>query len=157
MSWIPIAQEPRIAVSFQVKGGQLERVTLENAQDFRLRVEGDSSVLEEIAAWCQAYATGRQTPFPLPLNWQSMAPFTRKSLEALCRVDFSKSLRYKDLATKLDNPRASRAVGNACARNPFPFVIPCHRVLASNGLGGFAFGLPMKQALLDFEASFAKK
>jgi O-6-methylguanine DNA methyltransferase len=70
----------------------------------------------------------------------------------LQKIPFGETSTYQKLAIKTKNPKASRAVGNACGRNPFPLVIPCHRVLKSDGtLGGFAFGTPMKQNMLAFE------
>lgn len=157
MSWTPIAQEPKVAVIFEVEAGKLKRITMQNAKDFRMQILGDERGEEKIAAWCRVYAAGQTKKFPLPLDWQGISPFRLKVLQELARVPFAKTLQYKELAAKAQNPRASRAAGSACAQNPFPLVVPCHRVLSSSGLGGFAFGLPMKQMLLDFEASFTEK
>ena len=67
-------------------------------------------------------------------------------------MDYGTTVSYTELATAAGRPRAVRAAGSACATNPIPIVIPCHRVLRSDGsLGGYGGGLPAKRALLDLE------
>jgi len=70
-------------------------------------------------------------------------------------VPYGETISYGKLAEKIGNPKASRAVGQANAKNPIPIVIPCHRVIGSNGkLTGFGGGIPLKQALLDIERRY---
>lgn len=97
------------------------------------------------------YFEGNQREFTVHLN-PSGTPFQKKVWEALCAIPFGEVRTYKEVATKVGNPRASRAVGMANAKNPIPIIIPCHRVIGSNGtLSGFAHGLAAKQMLLHLE------
>jgi methylated-DNA-[protein]-cysteine S-methyltransferase len=80
------------------------------------------------------------------------SPFQRKVLLATSRIPRGSTTTYAALAAQVGSPRASRAVGHALATNPLPWLIPCHRVLRSNGhLGGYRFGLDLKRALLEQE------
>lgn len=88
----------------------------------------------------------------IPLDLRGTS-FQQAVWSALQQIPRGTTRTYAQLAAQLNNPKASRAVGSACGANPLPFIIPCHRVLASTGgLGGFAFSLTMKQALLAAEA-----
>lgn len=89
----------------------------------------------------------------LPLAWESLPPFSRRVLQALKReVQAGRWAAYSDLAAWCGNPGAARAVGAAMRRNPWPLVVPCHRVLAKDrGLGGFSSGLALKRYLLLLE------
>ncbi len=81
-----------------------------------------------------------------------MSPFYKKVLAEVAKVPYGKTVSYSQIAQKLNNPKAARAVGSANARNPLPIIIPCHRIIANNGkLGGYAGGLKMKKHLLEFE------
>lgn len=78
--------------------------------------------------------------------------FQKKVLSSLCEIPYGQTISYKELAIKIGHPKAYRAVGMACHNNPFPVLIPCHRVIASNGsLTGYALGLDMKKQLIELE------
>jgi len=80
--------------------------------------------------------------------------FQRRVWDAIAKIPWGKTLTYKALAERIGHPKAARAVGQACGANRLLLVIPCHRVVGSNGgLGGFAFGLEWKRKLLEWEAS----
>ncbi len=96
------------------------------------------------------YLTGKSTKLELPLDFSELSPFQVKVLKAMARIPYGKVATYKDLALKL-NSKAYQAIGSACGRNPFMVVYPCHRVVGSNDLGGFAHGLEMKKQLLNLE------
>lgn len=75
----------------------------------------------------------------------------------MLRIPRGATMSYGEIAAKLNNPRASRAVGGACGANPIPLLVPCHRVLAANGrLGGFSGGLDWKRRLLAIEGITVK-
>ena len=85
-------------------------------------------------------------------------PFQQKVWKGLLAIPAGKTLSYGELAKKIKNPKAARAVGSACGANPVVFLVPCHRVIAHNGgLGGFGGGLPLKHALLKSEGVTGKK
>jgi methylated-DNA-[protein]-cysteine S-methyltransferase len=69
----------------------------------------------------------------------------------MARIPYGETVTYGELAALAGNPRAARAVGGACGRNPVLIIVPCHRVVASHGLGGFGGGLDLKQRLLHLE------
>ncbi len=95
----------------------------------------------------------------LPLNWTGISPFTKKVLIALSKnIGFGEWISYKELATIIGNPNSARAVGQALNKNPWPIIIPCHRVLKSTGsLGGFSSGINIKKFLLRHERIYYKK
>jgi methylated-DNA-[protein]-cysteine S-methyltransferase len=86
------------------------------------------------------------------LNLSKLTDFSAKVLKQACKIPRGKVVTYSGLAAKLGRPGAARAVGTALANNPFPIIIPCHRVVRADGsLGGFGGGLKMKRELLDRE------
>jgi AraC family transcriptional regulator of adaptative response/methylated-DNA-[protein]-cysteine methyltransferase len=88
----------------------------------------------------------------LPLDMQGTA-FQRRVWQELQRIPLGETRSYAEVAEAVGAPRAARAVGSACGRNPVVFVVPCHRVIASDGgLGGYGLGLDIKRRLLDLEA-----
>lgn len=100
------------------------------------------------------YFAGHRTVFELPLDLRLAHGFRRTVLDHLRRVDYGSTTTYAALAAQAGSPRAVRATGSACATNPLPLVVPCHRVLRSDGtVGQYAGGAEVKQALLRLEAS----
>lgn len=89
----------------------------------------------------------------LPLQFPPASDFRRRVWEAIARIPFGGTVTYQQLAEQVGSPRAARAVGGACAANRLLLAIPCHRVVASRGLGGFALGLEWKRTLLALEAA----
>lgn len=90
----------------------------------------------------------------LDILLENVPPFHRKVYQALCKVPAGKTITYAELAKRAGSPGAARAVGTAMAKNPWPIIIPCHRVVAGNGkLGGYSGrgGVATKVALLELE------
>jgi len=99
------------------------------------------------------YLEGRRAFFTVPIDTAGLPEFQRRVLETAATIRFGEARPYAWIAARVGHPRAMRAVGTALARNPVPFLVPCHRVLRGDGgLGGYAFGLPLKRQLLDLEA-----
>lgn len=97
-----------------------------------------------------------KTPFEfdLAIDWTYMSPFQQHVLQTVRNIPYGTTATYKDIAKALGKPQASRAIGRSNARNPLPVIIPCHRVISSNGnLCGYSAGngIITKQWLLDFE------
>ena len=108
---------------------------------------------QEVRRQLEAYFAGKLKVFDVPLAPQA-TPFQAKVLDELLKIPYGETCSYMDIAIALDNPKASRAVGMANGNNPIPVIIPCHRVVGSNGsLTGFGGGLPNKRFLLDLETS----
>jgi AraC family transcriptional regulator of adaptative response/methylated-DNA-[protein]-cysteine methyltransferase len=114
----------------------------------------DDAALANVAAIVSDLAAGRRRPEAdtLPIDVHATA-FRRRVWEALRRIPFGETRSYGEIAKAVGAPRAARAVGTACAQNPIPVVVPCHRVVGSDGsLHGYAYGLARKRQLLDAEA-----
>lgn len=105
----------------------------------------------EVRRQLGAYFKGELKTFDLPLAPEGTA-FQRSVWDALTRIPYGEVVSYKDIATAVGNPKAVRAVGGANARNPIPVIVPCHRVIGSNGgLTGFGGGLETKGRLIELE------
>jgi len=99
----------------------------------------------------KAYFAGHLENFDLQLAPEG-TPFQLGVWRSLCEIPFGQTISYGELASRIGNPKASRAVGLANGSNPIPIVIPCHRVIGSNGkLTGYGGGLPIKEKLLALE------
>ena len=110
-----------------------------------------SAPLAEPIRQLLAYFAGELEAFELPLAPLG-TPFQRKVWQLLCEIPYGETISYGELARRVGNPNASRAVGLANGSNPIPIVIPCHRVIGSNGrLTGYGGGLPLKEKLLSLE------
>jgi methylated-DNA-[protein]-cysteine S-methyltransferase len=102
------------------------------------------------------YFAGIRRTFTLPLSLRG-TDFQRHVWDALQRIPYGQTISYAQLAKTIGQPKACRAVGAANGRNPVAIVVPCHRVVASNGsLGGYAYGLKIKQQLLDGERAILR-
>jgi len=101
------------------------------------------------------YFAGGRRRFTVKFDLSPLPPFARRLLAACARIPFGAVLTYGLAAKAIGRPRAARAAGRALARNPLPIIIPCHRVVAARGLGGFSAtgGAALKRALLEFEAA----
>jgi methylated-DNA-[protein]-cysteine S-methyltransferase len=111
----------------------------------------DDGDLTEAAGQLSAYFAGRLRQFDVPVAPDG-TEFQRKVWTELQRIPYGETISYGELAKRLGNPKAVRAVGLANGSNPISIVIPCHRVIGSNGsLVGYGGGLPIKQALLALE------
>jgi AraC family transcriptional regulator of adaptative response/methylated-DNA-[protein]-cysteine methyltransferase len=110
-------------------------------------------------AWCQSQWPGVAGPQPLPcpvLDWGNSTPLQRQVWQALQQLPWGQRCSYADLAAKVQRPRAVRAVANAVAANRWAWLVPCHRVWRSDGgVGGFRWGVPIKQALCAAEQGLA--
>ncbi len=98
----------------------------------------------------QRYASGEKINFDLNLDPQGTA-FQKSVWKAMCEIPYGETRTYGDLAKAIGHPKAFRAVGGACNRNPISIVQPCHRVVGVKGLTGFFGGLDLKEKLLNFE------
>ena len=98
------------------------------------------------------YLEGKSQSLDFPVIHLN-SPFRQKVLEAERNIPYGETRSYGEVAKMVNNPRASRAVGSANAKNPLPLYFPCHRIINSNGkLGGFGWGVDVKQYLLDLES-----
>lgn len=110
-----------------------------------------TKILKETKKQLDEYFAGQRQTFEIPLDMRG-TDFQKKVWAELAKIPFGETLSYRDIAKKIKNEKAVRAVGTANGRNPVSILVPCHRVIQANGtLGGYAGGLSLKEFLLDLE------
>ena len=118
------------------------------------RILKDGRGLDEAARQLEDYFEGRRHSFDMPVDLRLAHGFRLAVLEHLRSIPYGSTESYTQVASAAGSPRAVRAVGSACATNPIPIVVPCHRVVRSNGtLGGYLGGLSAKELLLGLESA----
>lgn len=118
------------------------------------RVLEAPSRLDPVAAELDEYFTGSRREFDLPLDYTLSSGFRQIVQRYLPHIGYGHTRSYREVAEQVGSPKAVRAVGTACATNPLPVVVPCHRVLRTDGsLGGYIGGLEAKQTLLAIETA----
>jgi methylated-DNA-[protein]-cysteine S-methyltransferase len=121
----------------------------------RARWSRTDASLVSARAQFEEYFAGKRTTFDLPLDLHGVGgtEFQRRVWAALTEIPYGETISYGELARRIGQPTAVRAVGLANGRNPLPIIVPCHRVIGANGsLTGFGGGIDRKRALLDLEA-----
>lgn len=117
--------------------------------------EGDAASTAAAAIQLEQYFAGERTEFDLELD-PAGTPFERRVWDELRAIPYGETTSYAEIARRIGRPGASRAVGRANGRNPIAVIVPCHRVIGSDGsLTGYAGGIEMKRALLDLERRHA--
>lgn len=131
-----------------------ERVLEDLAKRVSSRILRAPKQLDDAASQLEEYFSGRRRSFELPLDWRLASGFRRTVLRHLAMIGYGDTESYTEVAAAAGSQRAVRAVGTACATNPLPIIIPCHRVLRSDGsLGGYLGGLAAKRTLLSLEGA----
>lgn len=117
----------------------------------RQKETAQHSLLLKTAQEVNAFLNGNLKKFTVHVHING-SPTQQKVWKELQRIPYGKAISYSEMAERIGNPNAMRAVGSACGKNPIPLIIPCHRVLRSDGsLGGFGWGLEVKEFLLAME------
>jgi methylated-DNA-[protein]-cysteine S-methyltransferase len=131
-----------------------EAAFVASLKPLKMEIVRSAERVAAIAAQLEAYFAGQRRTFELPIDLQRLSPFQRRVLTAAREVPAGQTVSYGDLARRIGQPQASRAVGQALGHNPVPIVIPCHRIVAgSGGLGGYTGGLAIKKKLLQLEGA----
>jgi len=108
--------------------------------------------LDKVRRELDQYFAGRRHDFTTPLDWSLSKGFRQEVLKAVAAIPFGQVRSYKEMAKAAGSPNAVRAAGSACGSNPIPLIVPCHRVLGSDGgLHGYGGGLDVKRRLLTLE------
>ena len=111
--------------------------------------EGDRA--EKSAGEIKLYLEGNLKEFESELDLSSGTPFQVSVWRELLKIPYGNVKTYSEIAERIGSPRATRAVGNAVGANPIPIIVPCHRVVGANGLGGYSCGIEIKKKLLQIE------
>lgn len=139
-----------VRIGFECEG--FDTVLASLAERISPRVLESPAGLDTAATELDEYFQGNRRNFDLPLDHVLSSGFRLEVQRYLPRIGYGQTRSYREVAGLVGNPKAARAVGSACATNPLPIVVPCHRVLRSDGsLGGYAGGLDLKKALLELE------
>lgn len=150
--WAALSERGLVAVEYAVSRRAFEAHVREQTQ---CEVEYAPARVAEATRQLKEYAKGQRRVFDLPIDWSTLASdFQRAALRAVLAILYGRTRTYGEIAAQIGHPGAPRAVGRANATNPMPLVIPCHRVIGSDGrLHGYggAGGLKTKAWLLKME------
>ena len=137
-------------ITIEEKNGALSRVYLPNAEpDIP---ENPSGFLEQARVQFAEYFEGRRKIFDLPLDFGACGAFSVRVYRELLKIPYGGTASYKYIAERINCPKGFRAVGRANNKNPLPIVVPCHRVIGSDGkMVGFGGGIDLKIKLLELE------
>lgn len=151
--WVAVSGTGLVAVDWDMSQDDFTRYIQHR---FKTNVVYDDSRTAEPLQQLSEYLQGRLSQFSLPLDLTSLTQFQQEALRLTIEVPYGETATYKEIALQLGKPLAARAVGRAEATNPLPLVIPCHRVVGTDGsLHGYGGpgGIKMKAWLLDLERS----
>jgi methylated-DNA-[protein]-cysteine S-methyltransferase len=147
-----LAKTPRGLVRVGLPNEDPEPLLADLAGRVSPRVIESPAAFEAELRELDQYFAGSRREFDLPIDWQLSHGFLLRARKSIAAIPYGHTFSYKELARDAGNERAVRAAGSACSRNPIPLIVPCHRVLRSDGgLGGYAGGVAMKQGLLALE------
>jgi methylated-DNA-[protein]-cysteine S-methyltransferase len=141
-----------VRVAFEAEGHR--DVLADLAATLSPRVLESPARLDEAARQLEEYFAGRRRAFELAVDLRLARGFRRQVLEHLRTIDYGRTETYAQAAAGAGNPTAVRAAASACAHNPLPIVVPCHRIVRSDGtIGQYLAGTAVKAALLEMEAA----
>jgi methylated-DNA-[protein]-cysteine S-methyltransferase len=149
--WVAVSEDGLVALEFP---SSREKFTESLQKQRGAKVEFAPEQVRQVVEQLLEYASGQRREFTFPIDWSVLNKFQRKALRLTFEIPYGETRTYKEIATDLGNPRAARAVGRAEATNPMPIVLPCHRVVGSDGkLHGYGGGqgLLTKEWLLKME------
>ncbi len=151
----PELPQPTLAKSREKRQAQFQRSEIEEfARKNKIAIEEKPNLLPGLAKQLTAYFEGKPVHFTCDFDLGALSSFTQKVVRAISKVPYGQTVSYRRIAQQAGKPYAFRATGQAVGSNPIPIVIPCHRVLRSDGkLGGFTAycGVAMKTKLLELE------
>lgn len=148
-----IYQKLPLDLNIYVEGKYIKKVEIKEAPSFSCHILPTNNDIKDcIEHWLEDYLDRKNSQISLPFALNRFTSFQQNVLREIYAIPFGEIATYGEIAAKVGNPGAARAVGTVCCINPFPFFIPCHRVVRRSGvIGNYAFGSAMKKMLLDFE------
>jgi methylated-DNA-[protein]-cysteine S-methyltransferase len=149
--WRPLELEPGLLVDLESNGRALTKIWFGSLGLPPEDRDDNHPILRQATAELREYMAGQREEFTVPLELTGTS-FQREVWQELCKIPYGKTCRYIDIANAIGKPKAVRAVGAANGSNPVPIIVPCHRVIGSDGtLTGYGGGLPLKRRLLQLE------
>ncbi len=151
--WLAVSDLGLVAVEWGLTRAEFEAYLIKR---FKRPVQYDPQRILEAARQINTYLSGIQQTFTLEIDWTVLRPFQQSVLQATWKIPRGETRTYKEIAEHIGRPRAARAVGRAEATNPMPLVIPCHRVIGTDGKlhgYGMAEGVKTKEWLLKMEGA----
>jgi methylated-DNA-[protein]-cysteine S-methyltransferase len=153
MGWVAILDSERGLVRVTLPQ-HLAQEAFKSLGEMANKATLSSDRFKKLIKHLKAYFSGHKVSFPDELDLSSATPFQQEVWQITRLIPYGETRSYSWLAKKIGKPGAARAIGQALSRNPLPIIIPCHRVIGSNGkLGGFTGGLEIKKRLLHLEAA----
>jgi O-6-methylguanine DNA methyltransferase len=141
---------PTLPIVGTLKLTSCDGKTISHIEVVKGKSNGMTPFFEKCYQELSAYLAGKKTELELPLDMKGLTPFQAKVLKEMKKIPYGEVRSYGELAKAMKS-KAFQAIGNACGNNPFMLIYPCHRVVGTNGPGGFAHGLKMKSELLKLE------
>ncbi len=151
--WLASSDQGLTAIEWGKTCGEFETYL---AKRFKQPVIYDPEKVHEVAVELKEYLEGKRHLFTINIDWMVLRPFQCSVLQATCQIPYGETRTYKEISEQIHRHHAARAVGRAEATNPMPLVIPCHRVIGSDGKlhgYGLAEGLKTKEWLLKHEGA----
>jgi len=152
--WVAVSENGLVAVEFPAT--QAEFTAWLQKQHRAAEIEFAPKKVSQAVTQLREYAAGQRKEFNLPIDWSVLGEFQRKALQATLEIPYGETRTYQEIALEIGAARGARAVGRAEATNPMPVVLPCHRVVGSDGkLHGYGAGagLDTKTWLLKLEGA----
>jgi methylated-DNA-[protein]-cysteine S-methyltransferase len=150
---LTLARGPRGLLRLALAGETPQSLADDLRARLGVRVAENDAALADVRDQLDRYFAGELQEFGVELDWTLAHGFRRTCCEVMMRIPYGMTVTYGQLAADAGNPRAVRAAGQACATNPIAVIGPCHRVLGTNGFGGYGGGLDQKAALLALEGA----
>ena len=151
--WLAVSDLGLVAIESGLTRAEFEAYLVKR---FKRPVEYAPERVSEVAGQIGKYLSGRQRAFTLVVDWTVLRPFQQSVLQVTNEIPYGETRTYKEIAERIGNPAAARAVGRAEATNPMPLVLPCHRIIGMDGKlhgYGLAEGVKTKEWLLKLEGA----
>jgi O-6-methylguanine DNA methyltransferase len=151
--WLAVSEHGLVAIESNMARADFEAYLCKR---FKQTVQYAPKRLQEASFQIKEYLSGERWTFTLLIDWTVMRPFQRSVLQATYEIPYGETRTYKEIAEHIGHPGAARAVGRAEATNPMPLVLPCHRVIGTDGKlhgYGMAEGIKTKEWLLKMEGA----
>lgn len=154
LGWVGIARSPRGLLALTLPKPDREAALRPLLDRWGDDARQDDVAVGDLQEKLRRYFDGQPVSFDEPLDMGGTTDFQRRVWAATRRIPRGQTLAYGEIARQIGSPRAARAVGQVLARNPWPVIVPCHRVVGHDGrLVGFGGGLAMKQRMLEMEGA----